>query len=61
MKKWYASRMVWVNMLTVAVGIIAYLSGNEIIQNNPSVIAGLIAIQGVVNVVLRLITKKTIA
>lgn len=61
MKKWYASRMVWVNMLTVAVGIIAYLSGNEIIQNNPSVIAGLIAIQGVVNVVLRLITKKSIA
>lgn len=61
MKKWYASKMMWVNLLTVTAGMVGYLSGNEVIQNNPGVIAALVAVQGVVNVVLRLVTKKSIA
>lgn len=56
MKKWYLSKMVWVNALTLVVGIVGYLTGSDIIAQYPAILAALVAIQGAVNVALRFVT-----
>ncbi len=55
-KKWYLSKMVWVNLLTLGVGVIGYLAGHDVIQEYPAILAGLVAVQGAVNVALRFFT-----
>ena len=60
MKKWYASKMVWVNTLTLLVGVVGYVAGHDIIQDNATIVAGLIVLQGAVNVILRFMTGKAI-
>lgn len=61
MKKWYQSKMVWVNMLTLAVGVVGYVAGHDLIQDNATIVAVLIVVQGAVNVALRFVTGKAIA
>lgn len=58
MKKWYQSRTVWVNAITVLVGTIGYVAGNSVIQDYPSAVAALVAFQGGLNVLLRFVTWK---
>lgn len=58
MKKWYTSKMVWVNVLTMAAGVIGYVAGHDIIQSNAALISGLVALQGAVNVALRFVTWR---
>lgn len=60
-KPWYLSRMVWVNSLTLLAGMIGYMAGHELIADNASLIALLIATQGAVNVVLRFVTWESIS
>ena len=60
MKKWWKSKMIWVNALTLIAGVIGYLAGHELIVNNVELVAMLIAIQGGVNVILRFVTWKSI-
>ncbi len=59
-KGFLRSKTVWVNLLTAAVGIGVYLQDSEILVNNPEVVAGLVTMVGLVNVILRLITKEPI-
>ncbi len=59
-KSFLRSKTVWVNLLTAAVGIGVYLQDSEILVNNPEMVAGLVTMVGLINVVLRLITKKPI-
>jgi hypothetical protein len=59
-KKWYTSKMVWFNALTVLVGVVGYLAGHEVIQSNATLLAGMVAGQGALNVVLRFLTWKPI-
>jgi len=59
-KKWYASKTVWVNALTVLVGVVGYMAGQEIIQDNATLLAGLVAVQGALNVALRFVTWRPI-
>jgi len=59
-KKWYTSKMVWVNALTVAVGVIGYVAGHAVIQDNATLIAGLVAAQGALNVCLRFVTWRSL-
>jgi hypothetical protein len=56
LKKLMKSKTIIVNSLTVAVGVIGYLAGHDVIAQNPEWVAGLVAVSGVVNVVLRLVT-----
>jgi len=56
MKKWYLSKMVWVNALTLVVGVVGYLAGSDIIAQYPAILAALVAVQGAVNVALRFVT-----
>ena len=60
-KSIFASRTFYVNAATLCVGILGYLVGQEMIQDNAAVLAGLVAAQGLVNIVLRLVTTKPIA
>ena len=60
MKKWYQSKMVWVNTLTLLVGMVGYVAGHDIIQDNATIVAALIVVQGAVNVMLRFMTGKAI-
>jgi hypothetical protein len=55
------SRTLWVNALTLAAGIAAYLAGAEAMQDYQAFIPILVAIQGGVNIVLRFLTTEPIA
>jgi len=60
MKKWFQSKTVIVNLLTLCAGVVGYLVGDDLIKDNESLLALLIAVQGGVNVILRFITTKPI-
>ena len=59
-KKWYQSKTVWVNALTLLAGLLGYAVGHEVIADNASLIAMLVAVQGAVNVALRFVTTQSI-
>lgn len=61
MKKWYLSKMVWVNGLTLVVGVIGYLAGSDVIAQYPAILAALVAVQGAVNVALRFFTWQPLS
>ncbi|KKM77470.1 hypothetical protein LCGC14_1369750 [marine sediment metagenome] len=60
MKRWYQSRTMIVNMLTLAIGVVAVFEGTDWIMANPAVAAGVVSVMGALNVYLRLNTKKSI-
>lgn len=60
MKKWYASKTFWINAATLVAGTVGYIAGHELIADNASLVALLVAVQGAVNVFLRFITWKPI-
>lgn len=57
--KW-RSKTFWVNTATMVVGAITYLVGQDLVADNASLVAILIAIQGAVNVGLRFWTTEPI-
>lgn len=59
-KSIFKSKMVWVNALTLAAGVVALVSGSDLIKDYPQAIAVLAAVQGGLNVVLRLFTTQPI-
>jgi len=60
MKKWYLSKTIWANLLTLSVGLLGYLIGHDIVQEYPSIVSIFVAAQGFLNIVLRLITKEAV-
>jgi 3-oxoacyl-ACP reductase-like protein len=60
MKSLWKSKTFWVNLVTVAAGVIGYLAGHDVIADNASLVALLVAVQGGVNVVLRLLTWQPV-
>lgn len=55
-KSFYLSKTVWVNALTLVVGVAGYLAGHQLIADHASAVAALVAFQGAVNVALRFLT-----
>jgi len=55
-----ASKTIWANVIMLAVSIAGCVAGSEVIADYPSVIAILGAVQGGLNIVLRLITSQPI-
>ena len=51
------SKTIIVNTLVVVAGTMTYLSGNEVIAQNPDIVAALVTAIGVINVALRFVTK----
>jgi hypothetical protein len=60
MKKITQSRTIWINAITLAVGTIGYLLGQDLIADNASLVAILIAVQGAINIALRFVTSQPI-
>ena len=60
MKKWWQSKMMWVNMLTLGVGVLAVFTVSDWIMANPQVSAVLVAMSGALNMLLRLLTSTSI-
>ena len=61
MKKWYKSRTMIVNMLTLALGVVGVLQGTDWIMANPAASATIVSVMGALNVYLRLNTKDAIS
>ena len=59
-KKWWQSRTMWVNLLTLSAGVVGYVAGQDWIKDQASLVAVLVAVQGGLNVLLRLVTFKAI-
>ena len=55
-KPWYASKTIWLNAVTAGVAVLTALQGQSIVQDNPSLAAGLVAALGAANVALRIIS-----
>jgi hypothetical protein len=54
------SKTMWVNLITTVVGFGTWISGSEIIADRPEVVAGVATALGVLNMILRLLTKEPI-
>lgn len=59
-KSLIASKTFWVNAITAIVGVATYFQGSEIIANHPEAVAIVGTVVGVLNVILRVITKEPI-
>lgn len=55
-KQLLKSKTIIVNTLTVVVGTLGYVAGHEVIAAHPDWVAGLVAMIGVLNVALRIVT-----
>ena len=55
-----ASKMVWLNLVTLAAGIAGYVAGAEVMQDYASVVAIAVAVKGALNIVLRFLTTQPI-
>ena len=55
-----ASKTVWSNLAVLAVGVLTYLQGHELIVENPTVVSLLAVAIGIGNVLLRFVTKDAI-
>lgn len=51
------SKTIWANMAVIAVGVLGYLQGHELIASSPEVVALLGIAVGVGNVILRFVTS----
>ncbi len=60
MKKWYKSRTMAVNVLTLVVSVVAVFEGTDWIMANPAMAAVIVSVMSALNVYLRLITSKAI-
>jgi hypothetical protein len=56
-KSLFKSRTFWANATTVSVGLCGFLAGNEVIMQHPHAVAVLIVAQGLLNILLRFVTK----
>ena len=54
------SKTVWANIAVIAVGVMGYLHGHELIAENPTVVAVLGVAIGIGNVILRFVTEEPI-
>lgn len=59
-KKLLRSKTAWVSILTIAAGVVTYLSGAPIISENPAIVSGLVVALGLINLGLRFLTTAPI-
>jgi hypothetical protein len=60
-KPWYRSKTIWFNALTIVTTIAAYFGWNPDQQITMNVAGFLVAASPIINLVLRLMTRKPIA
>lgn len=60
MKRWYQSRTMIMNLLTLAIGVLTIFEGTDWIMANPEAAAGVMSAIAIVNIYLRKNTKTAI-
>lgn len=60
MKKIWKSKTFWVNALTALAGVAAYFQ-TDVITDNPQAVGGIAAAIGIINVILRFMTKEPVS
>ncbi len=60
-KSMFRSKTFWINAITAVAGVLTTLGGSELIQDNPQVAGIAATVIGVVNVILRLVTKEPVS
>lgn len=53
LSKLLSNKTTILNVLLVAAGVLGYLAGNEVIAQNPDLVAALVGVGGAVNVAVR--------
>lgn len=56
LKPFWQSKTVWLNALTLLVAVIGFVAAHPLIVAHPQWVAGLVAVQAVVNVILRFVS-----
>ena len=56
----FQSKTFWVNLLMSVISLAVYVQDSALVVDNPQVVAGIGAAVGLVNIVLRLLTKEPI-
>lgn len=59
-KPWWMSKTLWTALLTVAVGVLSWILGQEWIADHPQLVSVLLAGLGIVNAILRIVTGKPV-
>ena len=59
-KKILQSKTIWANMAIIAVGVLTYLQGHDLIVANPTVVSAIAIAVGIGNVLLRFVTSEPI-
>jgi hypothetical protein len=59
-KNFVKSKTLWVNVIMILAGALGGIAGTDVIQQNPQIAGYFVSIMGVVNVILRLMTKEPI-
>jgi hypothetical protein len=59
-KPWYTSKLIWVNLITAAISMLAALQGAELIKEFPHSVAVVGFIIAFLNIILRLITNQPV-
>jgi len=59
-KSLFQSRVFWLNTITLIVSVIGFLAAHPLIAAHPQWVAGLVAVQAIANVLLRIVTDTPI-
>lgn len=54
------SKVFWVNAVTLLIGLIGFMAAHPVIAAHPQWVAGLVSVQAIVNILLRLVTDTPI-
>jgi hypothetical protein len=57
-KKWYLSKTVWVGTVEIVIAVLLLLAGDQLIAENPKVVAVIGTIVGILTIVLRKLTNQ---
>ncbi len=60
-KRWWASKTIWVSILTFIIGLLGFLAGQDFVTNHPQLPAFIAMALGILNVLLRFVTGRPIA
>ena len=59
-KSLFKSKTFWFNFASLALGVVGAIAGSDFIQDYPQVIAIAASVQGLLNIILRLVTKEPV-
>ena len=59
-KRWYLSKTIWANALTLLAGILSMFGLDLTPQEQATIVTGIASVLPVVNIILRLVTKTAV-